>query len=81
MACFLGDGIGLAAILGDVCVDVVDDVRSDRGLHDIGKSDGGSRIRGHIVEAWEGLNGDKGAGGGGGHLVARRGEKRRACRV
>ena len=81
MACFLGDGIGLAAILGDVCVDVVDDVWSDRGLHDIGKGNGGSRIRGHVVEAWKGLNGDKWACGCSGHLVARRGEKRRGCRV
>lgn len=61
-------------------MDVVDDVWSDRGLHDIGESHGGSRIRDHVVEAGEGLNRDQGACGGG-HFVVRRGEQRRGSRV
>lgn len=49
MACLLGNGVRLAAVLGDVGVDEADDVGSDRGLHDVGQRDGGGCVGGHIT--------------------------------
>jgi len=54
------DGVGLAAVLGDVGVDEVDDVGADGGLHDVGDGDGGGGVGCHVT--LEGLDGDEGAG-------------------
>ncbi|WVY98782.1 hypothetical protein V8G54_030933 [Vigna mungo] len=54
------DGVGLAAVLGDVGVYEVYDVRADGGPHDVGDGNGGGGVGGHV--ALEGLDGDKGTG-------------------
>ena len=46
---FLGDGVGLALVLGDVGVDEVDDIGSDRGLHDVWQGNGLRGIGGHVA--------------------------------
>ncbi|KAJ9697692.1 hypothetical protein PVL29_007018 [Vitis rotundifolia] len=56
------NGVGLAAIFGDVGVDEVDDVWPDGGLHDIRERDGVAAVCGHI--RLEHLNGDERASGG-----------------
>lgn len=56
------NGIGLTAILRNVSMNEVDDVRADRGLQDIRKRDGVAAISGHV--GFERLNGDERAGGG-----------------
>ena len=42
------NGVGLAAVFGDVGVDKGDDVRTDGGFHNIGERDGVSAVGGHI---------------------------------
>ena len=56
------NGVGLAAIFGDVGVDEVDDVWPDGGLHDIRERDCVAAVCGHI--RLEHLNGDERASGG-----------------
>ena len=51
------DCIGLSAVLGDVGVYEVDDVRADGGLHDVRDRDGGGGVGGHVTV--EGLHGDE----------------------
>uniref|UniRef100_A0A2N9F0A5 Uncharacterized protein n=1 Tax=Fagus sylvatica TaxID=28930 RepID=A0A2N9F0A5_FAGSY len=46
---FLGHGVGLALVVGDLVVDEVDDVGSDGGLHDIGDGKGLGGIGGHVT--------------------------------
>jgi hypothetical protein len=38
------DGIGLTLVLGHVCVDKVDDIRTDRGLENGGEGNSGSDV-------------------------------------
>ena len=73
------DGIGLAAIFGDVGVDEVDDVWADGGLHDVREWDGVAAIGGHI--RLERLNGDERAGGGGHWCGCVKVEEMRGIRV
>lgn len=68
MTCALAYGIGLATVLRNVGVDEADDVRTDRSFHDIGKWHRRRGIGGHV--AFESLNGDQRASGGGGHFGA-----------
>lgn len=78
---FCGHSVGLAAVLGDKGVDVGDDVRMDRGLHDGGQQE--SVLVGRHVGV-EGLDGHDsgvghfgrsvGAGGGGGYSTPWSGE-------
>ena len=49
VAGFLGDGVGLAAVVGDLGVDEVDDVGADGGGHDVGEDDGGGLVGGHVA--------------------------------
>ena len=62
------DGVGLAAVLGDVRVNERDDVGTDGGSHDVREGD---------VLGGLGLDGDEGAGGGGGHWSVEEKEERR----
>ncbi|KAK4566431.1 hypothetical protein RGQ29_002612 [Quercus rubra] len=55
----LRHNVGLALVVGDLGMDEVDDVRPDGGFHDIGQSDGGDGIGGHVT--FERLDSDKGA--------------------
>lgn len=57
------DGVGLATVPGNVGVNEVDNVRSDRCLHDIRERNGWGCVSGHI--AFEGLNGNEGTSSGG----------------
>ncbi|KAL0344604.1 UNVERIFIED_CONTAM: hypothetical protein Sradi_4291700 [Sesamum radiatum] len=71
VASFLGNGVRLAGVVGDLSVDKCDNVRADRGLHDIGKRQGigcGTSVSGHVI--FQGLHGDEGAGGGSCHFVS-----------
>lgn len=63
MPCLLGNGVRLAAVLGDVRVNEAHDVGSDRGLHDVGQGDGGACVGGHVT--FQRLDGDKRTGSGG----------------
>ena len=62
-----GHDVLLALVVRDLGADEVDDVGPDEGFHDIGQSDGGDGIGGHVT--FEGLDSDKGTHGGycGGH--------------
>lgn len=64
----LAHSIGLAAVLRNVGVDEVDDIRTDRSFHDIGQWHRRRRIGGHV--AFESLDGDQRASGGCGHFGA-----------
>lgn len=61
------DGVGLAAVLGDVRVNERDDVGTDGGSHDVREGD---------VLGGLGLDGDEGAGGGGHWSVEEKEERR-----
>jgi hypothetical protein len=52
----LGDGVSLAPVLGDVGVDILDDVTTDGGSHDGGHGDGAD------ILAVDTVDGDGGAG-------------------
>ena len=45
----LGDGVGLAGVVGDLSVDEADDVGTDGGCHDVGEDDGGGLVGGHVA--------------------------------
>ena len=66
MTGLLGDGVGLAAVVGDLSVDEADDVGADGGRHDVGEDDGGGLVGGHV--AVEALDGDERTCGGGSHF-------------
>lgn len=65
MAGFSADGVWLAAVLGDVGVDEIDDVGTDGGLHDVRYMDGLCGVNGHV--ALQGLNRNERASSCGGH--------------
>lgn len=62
MTGFPRNGVGLAGVLGDIGVNKVDNVRTNRGFHDMGQGKT-STVGGHI--GLQGLDGNEGAGGGG----------------
>lgn len=65
MTSLLGDGVGLSLVLGHAGVDVLDDIRADRGAEDLGEDlsgagglaigaeNGDSRSGGHLVRCWD----------------------------
>jgi len=65
VAGLLADGIRLPLVLGHAGVDVLDDIRPDRGAEDLGKDLSGAgglaigaensdgRARGHLVQCWD----------------------------
>ncbi|KAL5741858.1 hypothetical protein ACOSP7_028590 [Xanthoceras sorbifolium] len=49
VAGLLGDSVGLSAVLGDIGMDKIHNVRLYRGLHDIGEHNGSSTIDIHVA--------------------------------
>ena len=56
MTGFFGDGVRLAAVVGDLGVDEADDVGPHGGCHDVGQADCGGLVGGHVTV--ESLDGD-----------------------
>lgn len=61
MTSLLGDGVGLALVLGHAGVDVLDDIRADGSAEDLGEDLGGA---GGLA-----IGADDGDGRSGGHCV------------